>query len=171
MLSCQVVSDCDLMDCSTPDSSVLESLSEFAQIHVCWVSDASNHLILCSPLLLLPSIFTSIRLFSNDALCIRWPKYWSFSFNISPSNEDSGMISFRIDWFDLPTVQGSWTPHSSRDLWSTTIQKHHFFGTQPYLWSNSHIPTWLVEKPKRWLYKPLLAKWSLCFLIHCLGLS
>ena len=109
LLSCQVVSDCDIMDCSTPGSSLLDSLSEFAQIHVHWVSDAPNHLILCAPpLLLLHSIFPSIRLFSNElVLCIRWPKYWSFSFNISHSNENSGMISFRIDWFDLPTVQGT----------------------------------------------------------------
>ena len=67
----------------------------------------SNHLILCCPLLLLPSIFPSIRAFSNEsALRIRWPKYWSFSFNISPSNEYSGLSSFRIDWFDLLVVQG-----------------------------------------------------------------
>ena len=66
----------------------------------------SNHLILCHPLLLLPSIFPSIRVFSNEsALCIRWPKYWSFSLNISPSNEYSGLISFRIDWFGLLAVQ------------------------------------------------------------------
>ena len=66
----------------------------------------SNHLILCYPLLLLPSIFTSIRVFSNKlALCSRWPKYWSFSFSISPSNEYPGLISFRIDWFDLLAVQ------------------------------------------------------------------
>ena len=68
----------------------------------------SNHLILCHPLLLLPSICPSIRVFSNEsALCIRWPKYWSFSFNISPSNEYSGLISFRMDWVDLLTVQFS----------------------------------------------------------------
>ena len=68
----------------------------------------SNHLILCRPLLLLPSIFPSIRVFSNEsALCIRWPKYWSFSFSSSPSNEYSGLISFRIDWFDLLEVQGT----------------------------------------------------------------
>ena len=68
----------------------------------------SNHLILCHPLLLLPPIFPSIRIFSNElALCIRWPKYWSFSFSISPSNEYSGLISFRIDWFDLLAVQGT----------------------------------------------------------------
>ena len=68
----------------------------------------SNHLILCCPLLLLPSIFTSIRVFSNEsALCIRWPKYWSFSFNISPSNEHPGLMSFRMDWLDLLAVQGT----------------------------------------------------------------
>ena len=68
----------------------------------------SNHLILCRPLLLLPSIFPSIRIFSNEsALCIRWPKYWSFSFNISPSNEHPGLISFRMDWLDFLAVQGT----------------------------------------------------------------
>ena len=68
----------------------------------------SNHLILCRPLLLLPSIFPSIRVFSNESVvCIRWPKYWSFSFSISPFNEYSGLISFRRDWLDLPAVQGT----------------------------------------------------------------
>ena len=68
----------------------------------------SSHLILCRPLLLLPSIFPGIRVFSNEStLCIRWPKYWSFSFNISPSNERPGLISFRMDWLDLPAVQGT----------------------------------------------------------------
>ena len=69
---------------------------------------SSNHLILCRPLLLLPSIFPSIRVFSNEsALCMRWPKYWSFSFNISPSNEHPGLISFRMDWLDVLAVQGT----------------------------------------------------------------
>ena len=95
----------------------------------------SKHLILCCPLLLVPSIFPSIRVFSNElTLCMRWPKYWNFSFGISPSNEYSGLISFRIDWFDLLAVQGL-----SRVFSSTTVQKHQFFGTQPSLWSNSHI--------------------------------
>ena len=68
----------------------------------------SNHLILCHPLLLWPSIFPSIRVFSNEStLCIRWPKYWSFSFSISPSNEHPGLISFRMDWLDLLAVQGT----------------------------------------------------------------
>ena len=96
----------------------------------------SNHLIHCHPLLLPPSIFPSIRVFSNESvLRIRWPKYWNFSFNISPSNEYSGLISLRIDWFDLLAVQGL-----SR-VSNITIQKHQFFGTQPSLWPNSHICT------------------------------
>ena len=99
-----------VMDCSMPVSSVLHYLPEFAQIHAHWIELVMlfNHLSLCHPLLLLPSIFPSIRVFSNESvLCIRWPKYWSFSFSISPSNEYSGLISFRIDWFDLLTVQGT----------------------------------------------------------------
>ena len=93
------------MDCSTPDSPVLHYLLELAQIHVHWVMMLSNHLILCGPLLLLPWIFPSITVVSDKLdLCIMWPKYWNFS--ISPSNEYSGLISFRIDWFDLLGVQG-----------------------------------------------------------------
>ena len=84
----------------------------------------SNHLILCCHLLLSSSIFPHIRVSSNEsALHIRWPKYWSFSFRISPSNEYSWLISFRIDWFDLLAVQGT-----SRVFSSTTVQKHQFFG-------------------------------------------
>ena len=102
----------------------------------------SNHLILCCPLLLLPSIFPRIRVFSNElALHIRWPKYWSISFSISPFNEYSGFISFRNDWFDLLQSKGL-----SRFFSSTTIQKHQFFDTQPSLWSSSYILTWLLEK-------------------------
>ena len=86
----------------------------------------SNHLILCCPLLLLPSIFPSIRVFSNEsALCIRWPNYWSFSFNISPSNEHPGLISFRMDWLDLLHSKGL-----SRVFSNTTVQKHQFFSAQ-----------------------------------------
>ena len=97
---------------------------------------SSNYLILCHPLLL-PWIFLIIRVFSNEsALCIRWPKYWSFSFSISPSNEYSGLISFRMDWFDLLAVQGTLRVFSN-----TTVQKHQFFGTQLSLKSNSHIHT------------------------------
>ena len=85
---------CDPMDCSMPGIPVFDHLLE-----------PSNHLIPCRPLLLLPSIFPNIRVFSNEsAFCIRWPKYWSFSFSISPSNDYSGLISFRTDWFDLLAV-------------------------------------------------------------------
>ena len=94
------------MDCITPGFLVLHCLPQFAQTHVHWVGDATNHFILCHPLLLLPSIFTSIRVFPSElALRIRRPKYWRFSFSISPSNEYSGLISFRIDWFDLVAVK------------------------------------------------------------------
>ena len=94
-----------------------------------------NDLIICCPLLLLPSIFPSIRVFSNElALRIRWPKCWRFNFSISPSNEYSGLISLRIDWLDLLAVQGL-----SRVFSSTRIKKYKFFSTQPSLWSNSHI--------------------------------
>ena len=96
----------------------------------------SNHLVLCWPLLL-PSVFPSFRVFSNElTLHIRWPKYWSFSFSISPSNEYSGLVSFRIHWFDL-----------SRVFFNTTVPKHQFFGIKASLRSNSHICTWLLEKP------------------------
>ena len=97
------------MDCNMSGLPVLHYLLEFAQTHVHWVGELSNHLILCHPLLIfLPSIFSSTRVFSNElALHIRWPKYWSFSFSISPCNEYSGVISFRIDWFDLLAVQES----------------------------------------------------------------
>ena len=92
------------------------------------------------PLLLLPSIFPSIKIFSNEsALRIRCPTYWNFS--ISPSNGYSGLIFFRIDWFDLLAVQGT------LKISSTRVQKHRFSSVQPSLWSNSHIHTWLLEKP------------------------
>ena len=96
----------------------------------------SSHLILCHPLFLLPPIPPSIRVFSNESvLHIRWPKYWSFSFSISPSNEHPGLISFRMDWLDLLAVQGTLKSPN------TTVKKHQFFGTQLSLYSNSHIHT------------------------------
>ena len=95
----------------------------------------SNHLISCRPLLILLSIFSGIRVFSNESvLHIRWPKYWSFSFSISPSNEHPRLISFRMDWLDLLTVQGL-----SRLFSNTIVQKHQLFGAQHFLWPNSHI--------------------------------
>ena len=114
------------MDCNMPGFPVLHHLPELAQTLVHWVSDAFQPSHLLSPLLLLPWIFPSIRVFSNElALPIRWPKYWSFSFSISPSNEYSGLISFRMDWFDLLAVQGILTHllqhNSSKSFNSSTL--------------------------------------------------
>ena len=103
-----------------------------------------NHLVLCHTLLLLPSIFHSIKVLSSESvLPMRWPKYWSFRFSISPSNEYSGLISFRVDWFDLLAAQGT-----LKSLLQHYNSKHQFFGTQPSLWFNSRICTCLLEKPE-----------------------
>ena len=103
----------------------------------------SSHLILCHPLLLLPLIPPSTRVFSNEStLHMRWPKYWSFSFSIIPSKEIPGLISFRMDWLDLLAAKGL-----SRVFSNTTVQKHQFFGAQLSSQSNSHIHTWPLEKP------------------------
>ena len=120
----------------------------------------SNHLILCCPLLFLPLIFPGIRVFSNKLdLCIRWPKYWSFSFrSVLPMNIQ--------DWF--PLGRTGLIPLQSKGLLrvssNTTVWKHQFFSAQPSSWSSSPICTWLLEKPKLWLDIPLLARWCLCFL-------
>ena len=96
------------MNGSMPRLPVHHQLPEFTQTHVHGVGNPSNHLILCHPLLLLPSVFPRNGVFSNESvLCIRWPKYWCFSFNISPTNEHPGLISFRMDWSDLLAVQGT----------------------------------------------------------------
>ena len=121
--SCPILSD--PMICSTPGLRVhTNSQSLLKPMSIEWVMP-SNHLILCRPLILLPSIFPRIRVFSNESsLRIRWPKYWSFSFNISPSNEHSGLISY--GWT-------GWSPHSPRDsqvFSNTTVQKHQFFSAQ-----------------------------------------
>ena len=103
--SCPTLSNC--MNCSMQGLPVHHQLLEFTKLMSIELVKTSNHLILCCPLLLLPSIPLSIRVFSNEsAIRIRWPKYWSFSFNISPSNEQPGLISFRMHWLDLLAVQG-----------------------------------------------------------------
>ena len=119
---------CDPMDYSTPGLPVHHQLPEFTQTQLMSIESVmpSNHLILFRPLLFLPSIFPSITVFSSESvLHIRWPKYWSFSFSISPSNEYSELISFRMNWLDLLAVQGILRVFSI-----TTVQKHQYFGPQ-----------------------------------------
>ena len=126
----------------------------------------SNHLILCCPLLLLPSIFPSSRVFSNKSvLHIRWPKYWSFSFSISPSKEYSGLVSFRMDWLDLLAVQGTlkslYQHHSSK---ASILRRSAFFIVQlshPYITTGKTIALTI---------RILSVKCCLCFLICCLDL-
>ena len=146
---------------AAPQASLSITNSRSPPKHVGGFGDAmsvmpSNHLSLCCPLLLLPLIFPSIRVFSNEsALHIRWPKYWNFSFNVSPSNEHAGLISFRMDWLDLLAVQGtlkSLLQHHS--LKASILQCSAFFIVQlshPYM-------TWLLEKPQSWLDGTLLTK-------------
>ena len=158
MTSCPTLSE--PMNCSTPGSSALLYLPEFAQIHVHWVTDAI-YLILCHPLLLLPSIFPSIRVFSSEsALHIRWPKDCS----ISPSDEYSGLISFRMDWFDLLVVQG--TLKSSLAPWFKSISSL----ALSFMVQLSHLYM-TTAKTIAVADRPSLAKWCLCFPICGLGLS
>ena len=138
------------IDQSTPGLPVHQHLLESTQTHICWVSDVI-HLILCRPLLLSPSIFSSIKVFSYElALHISWPKYWSFS--ISPSNEHPGLISFRMDWLDLFAVQGTLKNllqhHSSKALrWPRGMvrggrrERGSGWGTRVYLWQ-IHVDVW-----------------------------
>ena len=144
---------CDHMDCSTPGLPVHHQLLESTQTHVHWVVMPSNHFILCHSHLLPPSIFPSIRVFSNESvLHIRWPKYWSFSFSISPSNEYSGLISSRMEWLDLLAVQRTLKSllqhHSSR----ARTHKHHS-SKASILWCSAFFvvqlshPYMTTEKP------------------------
>jgi len=135
LLSCSVTQSCmtlsNPMDCSVPGFPVLHHLPDLVSVM------PSNHLVLCHPLLLLPSVFPSIRVFSSkSALCLRWPKDWSFSFSISPSNEYPELISLGLT--DLISLQYK---RLSKVFSNTTVQKHHFFGAQPSLWSNSRVHT------------------------------
>ena len=112
---------CNTMDCSIPGYPSITNPKNLLKLMSVESVMPSNNLIFCHPLLVLPSIFPSIRVFPNESvLCIRWPKYWRFRFSISPSNEYSGVISFRIHWFDLPAVQGTLKSllqhHSSKAL-------------------------------------------------------
>ena len=123
----------------------------------------SNHLILCRPLLLLPSIFPSIRVFSNEsALCIKWPKYWSFSFNFSPSNEYLGLIFFRIDWLDLLAVQGTLKSLQDHTSKASVLQPSAFFIVQlshPYMTTEKTIAL------TRWTFIYSIRSWRKSFLL------
>ena len=135
---------CDPMNCNTAGLPVHHQFPEFTQTHVHQVSDAIQPS-LCNPLLLLPSIPSSIRVFSNEStLCMRWPKYWSFTFSISPSKEIPELISFRMDWLDLLAVQGTLKSllqqHSSK---ASILQCSAFFIVQlshPYITTGKTTP-------------------------------
>ena len=143
---------CDPMDCSTSVSSlssVSQSLLRFMSIESVMLS---NHLILCHALSLLPSIFLSIRIFSSEsALHIRWSKYWSFSFSITPSNEYSGLIPFRIDWFNLLAVQKSLLQHHSL---KTSVLQHSAFFMVPF--SHAYMNTGRIITLSKWIF---LTQW------------
>ena len=147
-----------------PLSIVSRSLLKLMSIELVMLS---KRLVLCHPLLLLLSIFLSIFLFSNElALHIRWPEYWNFSFSVSPSNEYSGLISYRIDWFGLLAVQGtlkSLLQHHS--LKASVLQCSAFFMIQL---SHPYMTTGKIIALTRWTF---VSKWCLYFLIYCLGLS
>ena len=155
------------MNCSTPDFPVHHQLPELPKFMSIESVMPSNHLILCRPLLRLPSTFPSIRLFSNEsALCIRWPKYWSFSLSISPSNEHPGLISFRMDWLDLLAVQGmleSFLQHHSSK--ASILRRSAFFTVQL---SHSYVTTGKTIALTRWTF---VGKECLCFSICYLGWS
>ena len=162
---------CDPMDCKTQASlsiTISQSLLKLMSIESVM---PSNHLILCHPLLLLPSLFPSIRVFSNEsALCIRWPKYQSFSFNISPSNKLSGLISFRMDWLDLLAVQGTLKSllqhHSSK---ASILRRSAFFIVQlsrPYMTTGEWVAISFSRgssRPRDWTQVSLIA--GRCFTI------
>ena len=131
---------CDPMDCSTPGFPVHHQLPELLKLMSIESVMPSNHLILCHPLLLLSSIFPSIRVFSNESvLRIRWPKFLSFSFSISPSNEYSGLISFKIDWLDLLAVQGTL---------KSLLQHHSSKASIPWHSALFIVQLSLLEKPQ-----------------------
>ena len=141
---------CDPMDCSTPGFPVHHQLPELAQTHIHRVVMSSNHLILCRPLLLLPSVFPIIRVFSSESvLRIRWPKYWSFSFSISPSNEYSGLISFAIDWFDLLASLRDSQESSPAPQFEPVLQHLAFFMVQ---FSHLYMATRKTIALTRWTF-------------------
>ena len=158
---------CDPVDCSTPGLPVLHQLLEFTQIHVHWVGDAIQP----SQLLLSPSPPISNHSQSGSFQMSQF--FASGGQSIGASASASVLPMYIYYWFPLG-LTGFISLQSkglSRVFSNITAQNHKFFGTQLYLWPNSYMHTWLLEKLWHWLYRPLLTKWCLCFLIHCLGLS
>ena len=161
---------CGPMDFSTPGLPIPHHLPEIAHVYMHCIHDAvqpSHPLTPSSPSAL--SLFQNqgISIFSNESFVhIRWPKYWSFSFSISPSNKYSGLISLKID--GLISLQSKGL---SGVFSSTTVQRHQFFGALPSLQSSSHNGTWPLGRRQPWLYKPLSAEQCLCFPTHCLRFS
>ena len=155
------------MNCSTPGLPVHHQLPEFTKLMSIKSVMPSSHLILCRPLLLLPPIPPSIRVFSDEStLHMRWPKYWSFSFSISPSNEHPGLISFRMDWLDLLAVQGSLKSLlQHRSSKASIFQRSAFFTVQV---SHPYLTTGKTIALTRWTF---VGKVCLCFLICYLGWS
>ena len=159
------------MDCSTPGFSVLHHPWSLLKLMSIELVMPSYHLALHRPLLLLPSVFPSIRVFSNEsALCIRWPKYWSFSFSINPFSEYSGLISFRIIWFDLFTVKGTLKSllqhHSSK---ASILQHSAFFVVQlshPYMTTGKTIALtrWTFVDKVMSLFFNMLSRLVIAFL-------
>ena len=155
------------MDYSTPGFPVLHYLPEFAQTHVHWVSDAIQPL---HPVTHFSSCPQSFPISGSFPVCQLFASYGQSS-GVSASASGLPMNVqglFPLGWTGLISLLSKGL---SRVFSSTTVQKHRFFSTQPSLWSSSHIHTWLLEKPQLWLYRPLLAKWCLWFLICYLGLS
>ena len=157
---------CDPMNCSTPGLPVHHHSRSLLKLMSIESVMPSNHLILCHSLFLLPSIFPSMRVFSNESvLCIRWPKYWHFSINTSPSNEYSGLISFRMDWLDLLAVQGT----------LKSLLQHHSSKASILLYSTSFIlqlshPYMTTGKTTAFTRQTFVGKViCLCFLIFSLG--
>ena len=148
------------MDSSSPGFPVHHQLPEPTPLMSIMLVMSSNHLVLCHPLLLLPSVFPSIRVFSNESvLHIRWPKYWSFRFSISLSNEYSGLISFRMDWLDLLAAQGTLKSllqyHSSK---ASVLQHSAFFIVQP---SHPYMTTGKIIALSKWIFVD-----KVMFLLH-----
>ena len=152
------------MNRSTPGLLVHHQLPEFTQTHVHRVSDAIHHLILCRPLLLLPPIPPSIRVFFNElALRMRWPKYWSFSFSISPSNEHPGLISFRMDWLDLLAGQGTLKSLLQHHSSKASIFRCSAAGVQPQQDPGDTLRMNGIGERERRHVRPALIGPSLCF--------